>query len=214
MMLDGGRGHLTYCSNIHPGETWAEVRAQPRALRAVGARSGRARPAVRHRPAPVGAGGAARLSRARGARRVQGFPGARASLRLHPQRLSLRHLPRHAREGRGLPARLARRRAAALHRPARRPAGRAAAGRAWTRRQRQHRARRVQAERAHARGRRSASPSIMVRHVAHLVQLQARTGKHIALALEPEPCCFLETIDESVAFFRDLSVRGRRRHAG
>jgi hypothetical protein len=26
MILDGGRGHLTYCSNIHPGETWAEVR--------------------------------------------------------------------------------------------------------------------------------------------------------------------------------------------
>ena len=27
MILDGGRGHLTYCSNIHPGESWAEVRA-------------------------------------------------------------------------------------------------------------------------------------------------------------------------------------------
>jgi hypothetical protein len=27
MILDGGRAHLTYCSNIHPGETWAEVRA-------------------------------------------------------------------------------------------------------------------------------------------------------------------------------------------
>ena len=27
MKLDGASGHLTYCSNIHPGETWAEVRA-------------------------------------------------------------------------------------------------------------------------------------------------------------------------------------------
>ena len=44
---------------------------------------------------------------------------------------------------------------------------------------------------------------LMVRHAAHLVSLRARTGKHITLALEPEPCCFIETIDESVAFFRD-----------
>lgn len=41
----------------------------------------------------------------------------------------------------------------------------------------------------------------MVEHVAHLVHLEKRTGKTINLALEPEPCCFLETIDESVAFF-------------
>ncbi len=41
----------------------------------------------------------------------------------------------------------------------------------------------------------------MVRHAAHLVNLHASTGKFIALALEPEPCCFLETIDESVDFF-------------
>jgi sugar phosphate isomerase/epimerase len=41
----------------------------------------------------------------------------------------------------------------------------------------------------------------MVRHVAHLVRLQARTGRVIALALEPEPYCFLETIDETVRFF-------------
>jgi hypothetical protein len=37
--------------------------------------------------------------------------------------------------------------------------------------------------------------------VADLVDLRRRTGKHIALALEPEPCCFLETTDESIAFF-------------
>ncbi len=43
----------------------------------------------------------------------------------------------------------------------------------------------------------------MVHHVAHLVRLHQRTGKIIALALEPEPCCFIETIAEAVAFFRD-----------
>ncbi len=38
---------------------------------------------------------------------------------------------------------------------------------------------------------------------AHLVALEARTGAHIALAIEPEPFCFLETIAESVAFFSE-----------
>ncbi len=41
----------------------------------------------------------------------------------------------------------------------------------------------------------------MVSSVAHLVEVKRRTGRHIALALEPEPCCFLETIEESVAYF-------------
>jgi hypothetical protein len=48
----------------------------------------------------------------------------------------------------------------------------------------------------------------MLAHVAHLVRLRAETGKHVALALEPEPCCFLETIGETVEFFqRDLLSR-------
>lgn len=41
----------------------------------------------------------------------------------------------------------------------------------------------------------------MVRHAAHLATLHQATGRCITLALEPEPCCFLETIDESVDFF-------------
>ncbi|MFK7859852.1 MAG: metabolite traffic protein EboE [Granulosicoccus sp.] len=44
----------------------------------------------------------------------------------------------------------------------------------------------------------------MVEHAAHLVELERNTGKRIVLALEPEPCCFLETIEQSVAFFRDF----------
>jgi len=52
----------------------------------------------------------------------------------------------------------------------------------------------------------------IVRHVAHLVEIQHRSGTRIALALEPEPCCFLETVAESVAFFTqhlfaDVSTR-------
>ncbi len=41
----------------------------------------------------------------------------------------------------------------------------------------------------------------LVRHVAHLIDVKRETGKQICLALEPEPCCFLETIDETCAFF-------------
>ncbi len=42
----------------------------------------------------------------------------------------------------------------------------------------------------------------MLRHVAKLVEIKRRNGRRIALAIEPEPHCFLETIDESVRFFR------------
>jgi sugar phosphate isomerase/epimerase len=43
----------------------------------------------------------------------------------------------------------------------------------------------------------------MARHVARLLDIERRTDREIVLALEPEPCCFLETIDETLAFFRD-----------
>jgi sugar phosphate isomerase/epimerase len=43
--------------------------------------------------------------------------------------------------------------------------------------------------------------------VADLVDVERRTGKRIALALEPEPCCFLETTDESIAFFEGALLR-------
>jgi len=41
----------------------------------------------------------------------------------------------------------------------------------------------------------------MLRHVAKLVEINRRSGHRIALSIEPEPYCFLETIDESVHFF-------------
>ena len=39
--------------------------------------------------------------------------------------------------------------------------------------------------------------------VAHLVELERRTGRRIKLALEPEPACFLETTAETVDWFRE-----------
>jgi sugar phosphate isomerase/epimerase len=41
----------------------------------------------------------------------------------------------------------------------------------------------------------------LLQHAAHLHALRGRTGKTIALAIEPEPACLLETTDETVAFF-------------
>ena len=43
----------------------------------------------------------------------------------------------------------------------------------------------------------------MARHVANLYGIRERSGKQIALALEPEPCCYLETVAQTVAFFTE-----------
>jgi len=47
----------------------------------------------------------------------------------------------------------------------------------------------------------AAVASAMASHVAKLVRLRRETGRHISLAIEPEPCCQLETIDQTVDFF-------------
>jgi len=54
-----------------------------------------------------------------------------------------------------------------------------------------------------ADGRLAAITEHLIRHVAHLVGITARTGQTISLALEPEPCCYLETIEETTAFFKE-----------
>jgi len=57
------------------------------------------------------------------------------------------------------------------------------------------------APRVHGDDEQARMARAMVEHVVHLVRLRDSTGKRVALALEPEPCCFLETIAETVAFF-------------
>lgn len=42
----------------------------------------------------------------------------------------------------------------------------------------------------------------LIRHVAKLVEVERSTGKKIALAIEPEPYCFLETIEETILYFK------------
>jgi len=48
----------------------------------------------------------------------------------------------------------------------------------------------------------------LIRHAAHLVQIERDTGRTITLALEPEPYCFLETIAETVRFFEQHLFAG------
>ncbi len=43
----------------------------------------------------------------------------------------------------------------------------------------------------------------LLRVVAYLMQLEAETGRRVKLALEPEPYCFLETIEETIAYFQE-----------
>ena len=49
----------------------------------------------------------------------------------------------------------------------------------------------------------------VLRVVAHLVALEAKTGRTVRLALEPEPFCFLETTDETIDYFRNHLYAGR-----
>ena len=48
----------------------------------------------------------------------------------------------------------------------------------------------------------------MLRVAAHLVGLEQRTGRTVTLAIEPEPYCFLETTDETVAYFEEHLYSG------
>ncbi len=44
----------------------------------------------------------------------------------------------------------------------------------------------------------------LLRHAAHLAALEDRTGRRITLALEPEPMCLMETTAEAVGFFEEF----------
>lgn len=49
----------------------------------------------------------------------------------------------------------------------------------------------------------------MIRAAAHLHALAVERGPCITLALEPEPCCFLEITDEAIAFFEQHLLGAR-----
>jgi hypothetical protein len=49
----------------------------------------------------------------------------------------------------------------------------------------------------------------VLRVVAHLVELERKTGRTVTLGLEPEPRCYLETTDETVEYFTTHLYDGR-----
>ena len=204
MILDGGRAHLTYCSNIHPGETWAEVRANLE----------RYVPSVRDAVAPgqpfgiglrLSAQAASDLSRVPVLEElrdflarnelyvftVNGFPygkfhGVRVKEGVYLPDWRNDERLRYTDELADLLAQLL-------------PDG-------------------LQGSVSTVPG--AFKPAVqeardaqriaenLFHHVAHLVELKRRTGRHIALALEPEPCCYLETVEETVEFFNRYLFRG------
>ena len=198
MKLGGTGGHLTYCSNIHPGETWSEVRANVEKFF----------PAVRDRVAPgqpfgIGLRLSAQASKALTEPAtlkefqdflsrndlyvftINGFPygtfhGTRVKEEAYLPDWRDEERLRYTNELAELIAILL-------------PEG--IEGSVST----------VPGAYKPAMGDGDDVERIadnMIRHVARLVEIEKRTGKRIALAIEPEPHCYLETVDESVDFFQ------------
>ncbi len=201
MILDGGRGHLTYCTNIHPGETWAEVRSNLE----------QHLPPVRARLAPDASFGIGLRLSAEAAQALA-HPRALAEFKDFLARgrfyvFTLNAFPygtfhgKRVKEDVYLPdwqdvKRLEYTDLMADLLAELLPGDLGLTGSVST-------VPGAFKENARAPETVARMTDLMVRHAAHLVQLKKRSGKHIALALEPEPCCFLETVDETVAFFRD-----------
>lgn len=204
-MRIGDRFHLTYCSNIHPGESWDEVRRN----------LGTYLPEVRRRlgwEGPLGVG--LRLS-ARAAesldsekplgefRRfldqescyvftINGFPyGAFHKTRVKEQV----YLPDWKDPARlEYTNRLARILAAILpDLPGMEGSVSTVPGAFKTE--------------VHTEDDELRMARLMLRHLAELHRIHQQTGRRVTLALEPEPCCYIETIDEAIAFYQNYLLR-------
>ena len=194
-----GRPHLTYCTNIHPGESWAEVRANlERYILAVRAR------VAPDRPFGIGLRLSAQAAETLAQPReldefrefldhhrlyvftINGFPyGPFHGVRVKEEV----YLPDWLDEARLVYTdRLATLLATLL------PVEPGLEGSVSTA---------PGAFRARVGGETDVArmADLMLRHVATLHRIREETGKTIALALEPEPCCYLETVSETVAFF-------------
>ncbi len=191
--------HLTYCTNIHPAESWAEVRENlARYVLAVKAR------VAPDRPFGVGLRLSAQAAESLEAPReleafrefldahglyvftINGFPYGV----FHRQRVKEEvYLPDWLDPARLVYTdRLARILAAVL------PAEPGLEGSVST-------APGAFKARVKDEGDAARMAEQMIRHVAALHRLSEQTGKVISLALEPEPCCHMETVAETVTFF-------------
>ncbi|MBK8174951.1 MAG: metabolite traffic protein EboE [Rhodospirillales bacterium] len=205
MRLTAGAGeHLTYCTNVHPGETWPQVRAcLDRDVPAV-----RDRIEVDHGASWRGAFGVGlRLSAA--CAEALSAPDAFAELQdcLARHRLyvfTLNGFPFGDFHGRPVKAQVYR------------PDWQEEARVVYTRNLAEVLARLLPDDQPFGsistvpgaiRPRGSTNAAIeriadnLLRGVAHLIDIERRSGRRLILALEPEPYCLLETIAEAIAFF-------------
>jgi sugar phosphate isomerase/epimerase len=197
-MIVGGGFHLTYCSNIHRGHSWAEVNhalrsSLPEIRRqlgvtgplAIGLRLSGDAAAELHQPAALAVFQSFLASGDYYVPTINGFPyGAFHGTRVkelvyrpdwrEPERLAYSN-------------RLADILATLLH-------GRGLTGSVST----VPGAFRTEASTTDDVRMIAAN---LLRHAAHLVALRERTGVTITLAIEPEPACAIETTGELVAFF-------------
>jgi sugar phosphate isomerase/epimerase len=196
--------HLTYCTNIHPGESWADVQ---RALRTHVVE-------VKRRVAPASPFGVGLRLSARAAEELARTNGALAAARaeldaaelyvftvngfpygeFHGTRVKERvYRPDWLEEARVDYTRSLARVLAALL-PDGTPGSISTVPGCFSERARPGSARAV----AHS----------VARAAAELVTVERETGARIALALEPEPACLLETTDDALGFFeRELFSR-------
>ena len=192
-----GRPHLSYCTNVHPGESLAEVRAAVESHVAV---------VKRHLGVDGQFGVGLRLS-ARAATELAA-PGALESFRDLLDRLGLyvftiNGFPHGTFHGERIkeavyrpdwlePARLVYTDQLAHVLAALLPEGVSGSissvPGAFQRR-------------ARAPRESAAMAAHVVEHAATLFRIRETTGKLVELALEPEPCCFLETTEDAVRFF-------------
>ena len=194
-----GEPHLTYCTNIHPGETWAEVRANlerhvlrvkaavaPARPFGVGLRLSAVAAATLAQPAELDAFRAFLRDSGLYVFTINGFPYGP----FHGTRVKEEvYLPDWLDDARltysdGLAELLA---ALLPDEPGLEGTVSTVPG--------------AFKARVRGAGEESRMAELMVRHAAGLHRLWERTGKTVSLALEPEPCCHLETVDETVRFF-------------
>ena len=211
----GATAHLTYCTNIHPGETWAEVQtALERHL-----------PEVKRRVCPHAPMGVGLRLAAQAAATLSADGGALAWLLGFLRDHSL-----YAFTINGFP--YGRFHGAPVKRQVYEPDWLRPERLAYTNRLAELLAALLPADQPDLAGSVSTVPGgfrslaldpgaegevaeALLRHAAYLVALRERTGRTIALALEPEPMCLLETVEEAAAFFerRLLSRQGVARLA-
>lgn len=194
-----GRPHLTYCTNVHPGESWPEVRANlERFLPAVKAQVAPERPfGVGLRLSAAAAEALARPGELEAARElleahglyvftVNGFPYGPFHGR--PVKEAV-YLPDWTDEARlRYTDRLAGLLASLL------PDEPGLEGTVST-------VPGAFRPRVTADADIAAMADNLIRHLATLHRIAETTGRQVVLALEPEPCCYLETVADTVSFF-------------